>query len=412
MKTKLAALLVPWLIGFLVPYAIGQDAESPPERAEQFLIHLELEKLAQTRSGQRLIESVFQIPHIDKQIAAIPESLQFLRTAKIKSITWSSNSELHDSAPLLEIEGQVDQQRLRDVLSYANGYAQVEFGGIEIHHWVTDFDSLAEQFLGTQSVDREPGSLEDKNPDTVFLAMPRPDRMIVSTSLAKVTGILSGKSTHPQDLRDFVGEQFEGDSLFSLYVSGGDAEVPGDLAAVIQDGESGRLDLHATVTSRNQMEQSTIETIASVLSNPEMAIQMIGINVASAEEQGAAGDKPIAKVTEKVEVESGKAAPGNMGQVSISFAYNSGTIDKEDWKVMMSRFLEDCVQCRCEGNELFLDVSVFWGPCQWFDTTDQQVGKPEGYRSELFLFNVYSTQEEMNAAATRVAEQGASGVDR
>lgn len=394
MKIKLAALillLVAWPISQLEGQQSGQINQAP-----KFLLHLDLQKTGQSVSGKRLADSLLAIPSVAKQLEAIPESLSFLKEADLQSIGWYVDGGQEDVDVLLEITGDIDREKLVGMLAHASGYAKVQSEGIDVHHWVTDFDSMTDQFIGLPEADDEEFGKE--NPDSVFLAMPSEDRLLVSTTLARMTSALSGVSDYGVELNAEVKKRFgDGDNLFSLQLVEAEMGLPGNLTAVIREDRKGKLKVRAEIEGRNEADLLSFKMVEALVNDPSAAAGMFAVvkNPNVAEQKNLDETEPSA--------ESFPVPRSNW-----TFAVNPAGPDKGDWGKLFTRILEDCVECRLEGDVLALDVEFVMGGFRWFELPQAE---EVDYRTQVFVLNLFTTQKEFDAAV-RVAEKAAGEIDR
>lgn len=132
-------LAVTVLLGCPVVSAEGNSAE---DNSDQFYLHLDLENLQQSKTGTSIIDSVFQVPFVQKQWKAIPPNLDFLKRIQLQHLTLSASSVQLDVPPLFDLRAKFDSDKLIQVLSHAKEYTTVESDGTTIHHWITSFNSL------------------------------------------------------------------------------------------------------------------------------------------------------------------------------------------------------------------------------------------------------------------------------
>ncbi len=405
-KTKFAAFKVPILLLMLAPIAFAQQTDNESPKPDQVFVHLDLSKLGQSQTGKVLVDSLYKIPYVSKQLNSIPENLMFLTDAKCESITLQVSGSQQQQTAVLDVACELNEQKLFDLLSHANGYAKVQSNGVDIHHWVTDFETLGKQFIGEGEK-----SWADNKPDSVYLAMPTANRFVVSTSLAKLTEVLadSGRSLVRQPAGfDKFGT---GDNLISLHVAVTGDEVPGELTAVVREEDSGQLRIRASLKSRNEAEKQMATMIASVIQDPEAAMQMFAVvpNPDYAEKQPVEENPPV-----DINEEIASPPSGHAAQLSLGIQMNSATLEPGDWNGMMERFFLDCVQCEHQADTLTLDVKMFLGPSRVVNIprdSEEGIAQGRSYSVMQFFFNVYTTAEERQAAE-RLAEKQATELER
>jgi len=398
LAAKIAAfILMPLLVSLLSPVAWAQPAPGEPV-ADQVLVHLNLQRLGQSKTGKLLAESVGKIPFVKQQLAAIPENLEFLTSAQYESVTLHVSGNQQQQTAVFEVLGKIDTRQLFEMLSHANGYTKVQFAGVDVHHWVTDFDALGDQFMGQRKASENP--LANNQLDSVYLANPRSNRIVVSTSLARLTEVLSGEASLFARKAKVFDRFGEGDNLVSIHAAVAGDEIPGELTAVIREDASSKLLIHAALRSRNESERQAAESISALLGDPGNALKMFAIV-----------PNPDVTKTEMDSVEVAKETKtgdsGGDNQISLGFQMNSATQDQGDWTGMVQTFLKDCVRCQHSDDTLTLDVSMFLGPCRVTNVakdSDEGVANGQGTNQMKFTFNVYTTKEQRRQAQ-RVAEK-------
>lgn len=407
-KTKFAACLIFILLSMLVPAALAQETANNSDQADQVFVHLDLVKLAQSQTGKVLVDSLYKIPYVHKQLNSIPDNLLFLKNARCESITLQVSGSHQQQTAVLEVACELDQQKLFDLLTHANGYAKVQSSGIDIHHWVTDFETLGNQFMGQAE---KPWA--DNKPDSVYLAMPTEGRFLVSTSLARLTEKLAD-TDRSQSSKPAVFDQFEqGNDLISLHVAVAGDDLPGELSAVVREEESGRLRIHASLKSRNEAEKQIATMIDSLLKNPRAITQMFAVvpnpDHANVETQTGKKSKSI-----ELHAETTSADLKHANKLSFGLQMNSASMEQDDWEGMIERFLLDCVQCEHQADTLTLHISMFLGPSRVRNVArDSEEGIASGldFNVMQIFFNVYTTDEERQAAK-RIAEKQADDLRR
>ena len=330
----------------------------------------------------------------------MPASLEFLLEAKFKSLTLfaSSDDEQRQEAGLLEINCDFNSESLIELLTHANGYAKVQFNGTDIHHWVTNFDTLGKQFMGQEASEDQPPK-ESENSDAVFLAIPESGRVLISNSLAALTELLShDDATLMTKVHQLKGRK-PGD-LISLYINVPEQidEVPGIFNAFVRESEQGQMSIQVTLQPRTDSERQTAVMLNSIMKKPDLV-------VALEESFTQAANEPDNQTAEQATPET--LPDDHQNRLSFGFRVNSASIETGDWKQMIKTFVDEVVSCDYTDGLLMMQARFFLGTCEVHNTVKGSAESEtlnQDFNSMVFQFFVYTTQEEKDSAA-RIAQE-------
>lgn len=393
-RRLLAMLLLTMFWSPMTSQTLAQDntEESPPN---VLLWHVDFAELQKSPSGKIILESIRKIPFVKTSLASMPASLEFLLEANFKSLTLSvsNDDEQRQEAGLLEINCEFNSASLIELLTHANGYARVQFNGTDIHHWVTDFDTLGNQFMGAANEDQPPE--ESENSDPVYLAIPETGRVLISNSLASLTELLShDDATLMTKVRQLQGRQ-QGD-LISLYINTPEQidEVPGIFNAFVRENEQGQMSIQATLQPRTDSERQTAVMLDSIMKNSDAVVAL----EQSFTQAANASDNPA---TEQAGPDT--LPDDHQNRLSIGFRVNSASIEAGDWRQMIKTFVNDVVSSDYTDDLLTLQARFYLGKCEVHNTVKGSV-KSQDYNFMFFQFFVYTTQEERDSAV-RIAQE-------
>ena len=388
---SLFARFVVLLLASVVSISSGFAQNKDVERLDREFIymHFDIGEITRSQSGSRVINSISRIPMVKEQLEAIPDNLQFLLDADLDSLSVEVAATQDSEMCLIQVTGQFDSEKLCELLSQGNQYTQVKFADIVIHHWVTDFDVLFKSISG-QAVS-ETSAESDTSP--LYMAIPKPGRLLVSTSLSQLTEVLDTPARRLPIPEQYFSRFGEGLNLVLMHQQVRDSGIPGDLSAVVREQENGMLHVQATIVGRTEQDRQMATSIASILSNPKSATQMFGMSLA--EEVG-----PDNEQSPERPLPPQQETSPHENQFSIGFQLNPGSLPVNDWQGMLTSFLTKCIKCRHVEDELQIEVKLFLGPCDF-----SYYPKDEFRMRNLsqLTFNAYTSEAEKEAAV-RVAE--------
>lgn len=404
MKRTLAAITLTLLL-LTSALAAQTDRQDVGTSSPSFVLHIDFQKLQESETGANLIGAFWKLPYVSTQLNTLPPSLDFIRQVGLTSATIYLDSTRDGATPILEVRAAFDDTRLTELLEHARGYAKVQYGGHDIHHWVTNFEQFGGQLIG------QGAPVEDmkESSDSVYLSIPERGRVVISTSLADLVGALDRNLTVANllDTSRFAKQFGDGENLIVYQVTGVDDAFPGDLVAVFREATDGKMVLRTAVKTRNAQERTQAAMVNQMLNNPDSAAQMFGITMAQAE--GARSDSEL-------ELSATQAKPEKKGsnEVSIGLKMDSIDLGSENISTFVNHILDHCVQCDYQDDILSLDVGLYLAPCEVVSTpinsTRGQAAKLTRNRLDV-RFNAYSTKENLERAKLASLEKEGSKAD-
>lgn len=373
------------------------------ENAEGFVLHVDVDRLRESQTGRTLFESVKKSPYVAGQLATIPDELAFIKSAQIHSITICAQQPHAGNMPVVDMVADVDSDQIVALIEHGREYAKVNYRQVDVHHWITDLRKLSHQLMGQKK------PVDDEVPETnsIYLAMPSANRIIVSTSLAKLTAAID-RSKNGETLVDYslLAKQFgESENLVSYYSKSKDKEFPGNMLGVIREEESGRVVANVAIECRNGRERALATTINSLLNQPELAAKSLAPKI-----QTKAGDVPERKIEIEATIENEDDSK-HTNKLSVALAFDSKIPGQNsDSSAWFEELLSKSVESKYENELLTINAGFFVGVCEVTNMPRDTVeAKEKGQKlnSLVVKLNAYSTAAKRDAA-NRIAANSES----
>ena len=288
--------------------------------------------------------------------------------------------------PVVQLKLDFEHEQFLQLIRRAHQYAAVEYQGITVHQWVTDLEKIGNQFMGEEESSDEPAR------DSIFMALPSKDTIIVSPSLALLTKAVDqnlAKTTKaPVHL---IAERFGGGTnLVTLHSRGARDQFPGEIIAVVRENDAGALNVLAHIPC-NSMTKAAAKSINDILNSPETAANML-----AAMNPGDADEKQVPDNTN-----------GDRNQISLSVSFDSKGFGHEELPDTIQTLLTKCISCEYVDDVLKLEATFFAGrPDIIFTprtTSNQTDGPIAGVNSLVARLNAYSSAE-LRDMAIRIAD--------
>lgn len=369
-----------------------RTASSPP--SSSFILHVDVQRLKQSSTGEKLIQSLCDLPHVADQLDSIPRDLAFLKQARIDQLTISTTLPGGGGKPVLHVKADLDEQGFFRLIRHANGYARVDYAGVAIHHWMANLKSLGSQLMGDTTA-----APEDHQTQPVFLACPRSGDYVVSTSLAALN-VAIDRLLDDQPLfnhSQFVS-RFGDDPGFVCYRMSGGKGFPGNLSCVLGEQADGQVFLKTAVTCKSDEERTFASRINNTLNDPDLAVKTAQRFFPGGQE---ARNSANAAIDREASGKPGVASPEHRNSLNLGLTYDSTLLDCDQDGDAIRSLVENCLDSRFEDDVLVIQARFYGGP---FEIRNQHrdpeasVGSRQSRNSLDIKLNVFSTIEKRNEA--------------
>lgn len=181
------------LLAFSLLLLPSLASASPPQRQDlphntASMVHIDVDAIQAKKIGRELLQQVLALPPLKKQLAALPETLAFLKEVRAHDITVIGFEGDDEPSSLVVVARlDYDQKKTLALLQSARDYAEVSYHGIPVHQWRANMQALGDMLLERQRSEAQKEKDEFK---PIFLATPDASTVMLSMSLQRLTHVL------------------------------------------------------------------------------------------------------------------------------------------------------------------------------------------------------------------------------
>lgn len=399
-------------VGFAVqqktspPIPDAQNSEVSPAASPSMYYHVNVDQFKRSQTGKILIQSALKIPFVKEQLAGVPEPLRFLIDADVHSFALYAEMEGEkDVNGLIEIRATISNESLIELIGHGRGYAKVEYRGVGIHHWISDFDQLASNVFGSVPAEEDDQSL--------FMAMLADDHFLIGFGLAELNRGIDRHLSNQRvmDTSEFESKFGQGNNFLSFRCAN-TPDLQGDWTAVIREASDGELVCDVSICGRDESQCSTLAMVHSVLGNPKTVAAMLVPQ--RNEPKNDSGEQGLEQVpdTKPADFQATEGGPEANPEIVHPEGVNIGLMVDSHWPASDSfretfeSFLENCIQSELKEDTLNVKLRFFMGPilsyqAKYSDEEAKIVGRK---RVTNYVFNICSSTEKREESIRKTQE--------